>query len=188
MLLIAMVVMWTQARLKQQRLGKDPKTSSEIRSFMRLAGLGCVFLQIDKVVMYASRQLKIHKKNYTTHGLELGAVVFTLKIWKHVLVTRSWWKIYFSVLVDIAEGIGNTAKHAYDLSSSNGQTKSPVLWAKIREIRLIGPELVQETTNKEYWTDTNMHVPLEEFKVHRALRFVENPVEIKDREDFMKTK
>ncbi|GJX89530.1 putative reverse transcriptase domain-containing protein [Tanacetum coccineum] len=36
----------------------------------------------DKVIMYASHQLKIYKKNYTTYGLELGAVVFTLKIWK----------------------------------------------------------------------------------------------------------
>ncbi|GJS03239.1 reverse transcriptase domain-containing protein [Tanacetum coccineum] len=174
--------------------------------------------------MYASWKLKIHERNYTTHGLELGAVVFTLKIWKHVLVTsskawsacvdhlRSWWKIYFAVLVDIAEGIGNTAKHAYDLSSSNGRTKSPVLWAEIGEIRSIGPELVQETTNKvilikeklkaardcqksyvgnrrkhlelklEYWTDANMHVPLEEIKVHKTLHFVEEPVEIIDRE------
>ncbi|GKB05213.1 hypothetical protein Tco_0833408 [Tanacetum coccineum] len=104
--------------------------------------------------------------------------------------SRSWWKIYFAVLVDIAEGTGNTAKHAYDLTSSNGQTKkckSPVLWAEIGEIRSIGLELVQETTNKEYWMDADMHVPLEEIKLHRALRFVENPVEIKDREDFMKT-
>ncbi|GJU02083.1 hypothetical protein Tco_1112421, partial [Tanacetum coccineum] len=36
---------------------------------------------------------------------------------------RSWWKIYFAVLVDIAEGIGNTAKNAYNLSSSDGRTK-----------------------------------------------------------------
>ncbi|GKC17061.1 zinc finger, CCHC-type containing protein [Tanacetum coccineum] len=98
--------------------------------------------------MYASRQLKIHETNYTTHGLELGAVVFTLKIWKQVLVTRSWWKIYFTGLVDIAEGIGNTAKHAYDLPSSNGRTKSPVLWAEIREIRSIRPELLQETVGE----------------------------------------
>ncbi|GJW61315.1 putative reverse transcriptase domain-containing protein [Tanacetum coccineum] len=42
---------------------------------------------------------------------------------------------------------------------------SPVLWAGIGEVWSIGPELVQETTNKEYWTDANMHVPLEEIKV-----------------------
>ncbi|GKB16832.1 retrotransposon protein, putative, ty3-gypsy subclass, partial [Tanacetum coccineum] len=48
-------------------------------------GLGCVLLQRGKVIAYASRQLKIHEKNYTTHDLELGAVVFALKIWRHYL-------------------------------------------------------------------------------------------------------
>ncbi|GKA73994.1 putative reverse transcriptase domain-containing protein, partial [Tanacetum coccineum] len=48
-------------------------------------GLGVVLMQREKVIAYASRQLKIHDKNYTTHDLELGAVVFTLKIWRHCL-------------------------------------------------------------------------------------------------------
>ncbi|KAI3825341.1 hypothetical protein L1987_06823 [Smallanthus sonchifolius] len=48
-------------------------------------GLGCVLMQRGKVIAYASRQLKIHEKNYTTHDLELGAVVFMLKIWRHYL-------------------------------------------------------------------------------------------------------
>nr|GEX41432.1 putative reverse transcriptase domain, ribonuclease H-like domain, aspartic peptidase domain protein [Tanacetum cinerariifolium] len=47
--------------------------------------LGAVLMQRDKVISYASRQLKIHEKNYTTHDLELGAVVFALKIWRHYL-------------------------------------------------------------------------------------------------------
>ncbi|KAD6120027.1 hypothetical protein E3N88_11298 [Mikania micrantha] len=46
-------------------------------------GLGCVLMQKDKVIAYASRQLKTHENNYTTHDLELGAVVFALKIWRH---------------------------------------------------------------------------------------------------------
>ncbi|GKB97230.1 putative reverse transcriptase domain-containing protein [Tanacetum coccineum] len=48
-------------------------------------GLGCVLIQRGKVIAYASRQLKIHEKNYTTHDLELGAVVFALKICRHYL-------------------------------------------------------------------------------------------------------
>ncbi|GKE04169.1 putative reverse transcriptase domain-containing protein, partial [Tanacetum coccineum] len=48
-------------------------------------GLGAVLIQNEKVVAYASRQLKIHEKNYTTHDLELGEVVFSLKIWRHYL-------------------------------------------------------------------------------------------------------
>ncbi|GKC68998.1 retrotransposon protein, putative, ty3-gypsy subclass, partial [Tanacetum coccineum] len=43
--------------------------------------LGAVLMQNEKVIAYALRQLKIHEKNYTTHDLELGAVVFALKMW-----------------------------------------------------------------------------------------------------------
>ncbi|GKA05102.1 putative reverse transcriptase domain-containing protein [Tanacetum coccineum] len=48
-------------------------------------GFGCVLMQRGKVIAYASRQLKKHEKNFTTHDLELGAVVFALKIWRHYL-------------------------------------------------------------------------------------------------------
>ncbi|GJS91963.1 putative reverse transcriptase domain-containing protein [Tanacetum coccineum] len=48
-------------------------------------GLGAVLMQKEKVIAYASRHLKIHEKNYTTHDLELGAVVFALKMWRHYL-------------------------------------------------------------------------------------------------------
>ncbi|GKB30137.1 putative reverse transcriptase domain-containing protein [Tanacetum coccineum] len=48
-----------------------------------IKGLGAVLMQREKVIAYASRQLKIHENNYTTHDLELGAVVFALKIWRH---------------------------------------------------------------------------------------------------------
>ncbi|GJY05204.1 putative reverse transcriptase domain-containing protein [Tanacetum coccineum] len=43
-------------------------------------GLGAVLMRREKVIAYASRQLQIHEKNYMTHDLELGAVVFALKI------------------------------------------------------------------------------------------------------------
>ncbi|GJR44474.1 putative reverse transcriptase domain-containing protein [Tanacetum coccineum] len=48
-------------------------------------GLGVVLMQREKVIAYASRQLKVHEKNYTTHDLELGSVIFALKIWRHYL-------------------------------------------------------------------------------------------------------
>nr|GFA47702.1 retrovirus-related Pol polyprotein from transposon 17.6 [Tanacetum cinerariifolium] len=86
----------------------SPKSPTEIRQFLGLAGapilalpegsedfiaycdasikgLGAVLMQRGKVISYASRQLKIHEKNYTTNDLELGAVVFALKIWRHYL-------------------------------------------------------------------------------------------------------
>jgi hypothetical protein len=48
-------------------------------------GLGCVLMQQGKVIAYASRQLKTYERNYPTHDLELAAIVFALKIWRHYL-------------------------------------------------------------------------------------------------------
>ena len=48
-------------------------------------GLGCVLMQHGKVIAYASRQLKKHEQNYPTHDLEMAAVIFALKIWRHYL-------------------------------------------------------------------------------------------------------
>ena len=50
-----------------------------------IMGLGAVLMQRGRVIAYASRQLKPHEANYPTHDLELGAVVFALKIWRHYL-------------------------------------------------------------------------------------------------------
>nr|GEX24541.1 putative reverse transcriptase domain-containing protein [Tanacetum cinerariifolium] len=50
-----------------------------------IQGLGAVLMQREKVIAYASRQLKPYEENYTTHDLELRAVMFALKIWRHYL-------------------------------------------------------------------------------------------------------
>jgi len=47
--------------------------------------LGCVLMQEKKAVTYASRQLKVHERNYPTHDLQLATIVFALKIWRHYL-------------------------------------------------------------------------------------------------------
>ncbi|GJR19763.1 putative reverse transcriptase domain-containing protein [Tanacetum coccineum] len=47
--------------------------------------LGAVLMQREKVIAYASRQIKVHEKNYTTHNLEVRVVVFALKSWRHYL-------------------------------------------------------------------------------------------------------
>ena len=52
-------------------------------------------MQDDRVITYASRQLKKHEVNYTTHDLELAAMVFALKIWRHYL-----YKETFQVFID----------------------------------------------------------------------------------------
>ena len=48
-------------------------------------GFGAVLMQDDKVIAYASRQLKVHEKNYPVHNLELAAIVHALKIWRRGL-------------------------------------------------------------------------------------------------------
>ncbi|KAL0560329.1 hypothetical protein IC582_000730 [Cucumis melo] len=63
----------------------DGSGSFVIYSDASKKGLGCVLMQQGKVVAYASRQLKSHEQNYPTHDLELAAVVFSLKIWRHYL-------------------------------------------------------------------------------------------------------
>ncbi|GJZ29754.1 putative reverse transcriptase domain-containing protein [Tanacetum coccineum] len=161
---------------------------------------------------------------------------------------RFRWMIYFVVLADAAESVSDAIRFEYCLASSSGWTKSPVLWAEIGESSLIGPELVQETTDKfevgdrvllkvSPWkgvirfgkrgklapryvgpfeilkrigpvayrlrlpeelssvhdtfhvsnlkkclADANLHVPLNEIKIDKILHFVEEPVEIMDRE------
>ena len=82
---------------------KPPKNASEVRSFLGLAWYYRKFVEgfskiaapltkltrkdvkFDRVITYASRQLKKHEENYLTHDLELATVVFALKIWRHYL-------------------------------------------------------------------------------------------------------
>ena len=49
-------------------------------------GLGCVLMQRGRVISFASRQLKPHERNYPIHDLELAAVIFALKVWRHYLL------------------------------------------------------------------------------------------------------
>ena len=64
-----------------------PDSVSEFEIFCDASkeGLRCVLMNKGKVIAYASRQLKIHEKNYPVHDLELAAVVFALKLWRHYL-------------------------------------------------------------------------------------------------------
>ncbi|GJU74678.1 putative reverse transcriptase domain-containing protein [Tanacetum coccineum] len=50
-----------------------------------IKGFGAVLMQREKVIAYALRQLRKNEENYTTHDLELGAVVFALRLWRHYL-------------------------------------------------------------------------------------------------------
>src|SRR5688572_31719175 len=88
---------WTDACEKSFQILKEKLTSAPILTLLdgvegfvvycdaSRIGLGCVLMQKGKVIAYASRQLKVHERNYPTHDLELAAVVFALKIWRHFL-------------------------------------------------------------------------------------------------------
>ncbi|GJU31393.1 putative reverse transcriptase domain-containing protein [Tanacetum coccineum] len=78
------------AKIESIKDWASTKTPTEIRQFLVLAGLGAILMQKEKVIAYASRQLMVHEKNYTTHDLELGAVVFALKMWRHYLYGTKW--------------------------------------------------------------------------------------------------
>ncbi|GJZ42202.1 putative reverse transcriptase domain-containing protein [Tanacetum coccineum] len=140
-------------------------------------GLGAVLMQNKKVIAYASRQLKIHEKNYTTYDLELGAVVFTLTIWRHCLYgtkctvftdhkssqhildqkelnmrQRHWLELLSDYDCEICYHPGKANVVADALSHKERiktlQCRSLVCWAKVGEVQLTGLEIVHETTEK----------------------------------------
>ncbi|GJY89492.1 putative reverse transcriptase domain-containing protein [Tanacetum coccineum] len=186
-------------------------------------GLGAVLMQNEKVIAYASRQLKINEKNYTTHDLELGAVVFALKIWRHYLNSQETTEKVEKVIQ-----IKQRMQAARDRQKSYADLKrkpmefqvgdrvmlkvSPwkgvVRFGKRGKLnpRYVGPfkvlekigtvayklELPQELSRvhntfhvsnlKKCYSDEPLAVPLEGLHVDDKLRFVEEPVEIMDRE------
>nr|GEZ74539.1 putative reverse transcriptase domain-containing protein [Tanacetum cinerariifolium] len=83
----------TTFQLLKQKLCEDPilelpKGNDDFVAYCDASyqGLGAVLMQREKVIAYASRQLKPNEENYTTHDLKLGAVVFALKIQRHYII------------------------------------------------------------------------------------------------------
>ncbi|GJT74751.1 putative reverse transcriptase domain-containing protein [Tanacetum coccineum] len=149
-------------------------------------GLGCVLMQRDKVNAYASRQLKIHEKNYTTHDLELGAVVFNVPIRYHPskanvvadalsrkehLKPRRVRAMAMTIQSGMKVLILEAQKEAFEQENLPSERLNGLeqqmekrddgslyffgrIWVplvgdvEIGESSLIGPELVQETTDK----------------------------------------
>ena len=72
-------------------------------------GFGCVLMQRNKVIAYASRQLKVNEIDYPTHDLELGAIIFALKIWRHYL-----YGVRFTIYSD-----HKSLKHIFDQKELN---------------------------------------------------------------------
>ncbi|GJX69740.1 putative reverse transcriptase domain-containing protein [Tanacetum coccineum] len=196
--------------------------------------LGCMLMQRGKVIAYASWQLKIHEKNYTTHDLELEGVKYAPK--------EGWIELFSDYDCEIryhpeeatvvADALSEASKEdnapaemlcgldqqmekkiedthlplaefSYNNSYHSSvrcapfealygrKCRSPILWAEIRENRYkqlgfeVGDKVILEVLSwkgEKYLADSNLHVPVEEIKVDKTLRFVEEPVEIIDRE------
>ncbi|GKE95914.1 putative reverse transcriptase domain-containing protein [Tanacetum coccineum] len=167
-------------------------------------------MQRGKVIAYASRQLKILEKNYTTHDLELGAVVFALKTWRHYMygtkseklkAVRDRQKSYADYRRKPLEfKVGDRVmlkvspwKGVIDFGKKGKLAPRYVRPFEILEriglvaYRLRLPEElsgVHDTFHvsslKKCLADSSLHVPLGEIKVDKTLRFVEEPVEIMD--------
>ncbi|KAA3486535.1 DNA/RNA polymerases superfamily protein [Gossypium australe] len=103
----------------------QPESGKEfvIYSDASLNGLGCILIQEGKVIAYALRQLKLHEKNYPTHDLELAAIVFALKIWRHYLFGekchRRWLKLLkdYELVLDYHPGKANVVADALSQKS-----------------------------------------------------------------------
>ncbi|KAI3695283.1 hypothetical protein L1987_78278 [Smallanthus sonchifolius] len=176
-------IMVDPAKIMTVREWNIPKTPTEIRSFFRLAGyyrrfiqdfskiaspltkltrkegLGCVLMQRGRVISNASRQLKIHEANYPTHNLELAAVVFALKIWRHYLygVKGDGWNYLKDYDCEIIYHPGKENVVADDLSRKDVPTPIRVKACQLiatsdvmREIKRAQDEaLIEENIKKE---------------------------------------
>ncbi|GKC19612.1 putative reverse transcriptase domain-containing protein [Tanacetum coccineum] len=125
-------------------------------------GLDAVLMQKEKVIAYASRQLKVHEKNHTTHDLELRAVVFALKMWRHNLYgTRCVVFTDHKSLQHILDQkelnmrqqrwLELLSDYDYEIRYHLGKAnvcRSPICWAEVGDSQLTGLEIIHETTEK----------------------------------------
>ncbi|GJW10635.1 putative reverse transcriptase domain-containing protein [Tanacetum coccineum] len=178
-------------------------------------GLGVVLMQNEKVIAYASRQLKIHEKNYTTHDLELGAVVFALKIWRHYLYgtkctvftdhkslqhildqkelnmrQHRWLELLMMTIgLDLPKQILEAQTEARKLENLEAEDVGGVSQSGTVAYRLELPQQLSRVHRtfhvsilKKCLFDKPLAIPLDEIHIDDKLYFVEEPMEIMDRE------
>nr|GEU41426.1 putative reverse transcriptase domain-containing protein [Tanacetum cinerariifolium] len=182
----------------------DPAFEQSFRSRVRSAenfivycdashkGLGVVLMQNEKVIAYASRQLKIHEKNYTTHDLELGA--------KELNMRQRYWLDFLSDYDCEIRYHPEKANVVADALSRKEPIKPLCIQAFIRPFKVLSKvetvayrlELPQQLSRvsstfhvsnlKKCSSDEPLAIPLDEKYVNDKLYFIEEPLEIMDHE------
>nr|GEX66690.1 putative reverse transcriptase domain-containing protein [Tanacetum cinerariifolium] len=140
------------AKIKAIKSWDAPTTPTEVRQFLGLAG----YYRREKVIAYACRQLKVYEENYTTHNLELGAVVFALRLWRHY----SYGTKCVQMLVDALsrkERIKQLGVRAFMMTIHNDLPKQireaqegtmKKKYSEVGDSRLTRPELICDTKKK----------------------------------------
>nr|GEZ29886.1 putative reverse transcriptase domain-containing protein [Tanacetum cinerariifolium] len=168
-------------------------------------GLGVALMKNEKVIAYACRQLKIHEKNYATHDLELGAVVFALKMWRHYLYGTRVGDAQVTGPEIIHETTEKIVQIKIRTQAARNQKKSyanlkrkPIdfqvgdrvmLKVHLGKGLLELPQQLSRVHNtfyvsniKKCLSDESLVILLEELRVDDKLHFMEEPVEVMDRE------
>ncbi|GKA22737.1 putative reverse transcriptase domain-containing protein [Tanacetum coccineum] len=130
-------------------------------------GFGAVLMQREKVIAYASRQLRKNEENYTTHDLELGAVVFALRLWIHYLYgtkIQTLEDMLRACVIDfgsdwdkhlpLAEFSYNNSYHASIKAAPfealyGRKYRSPVCWSAVGDVQLTRPEMIRENEEND---------------------------------------
>nr|GEX72473.1 retrotransposon protein, putative, Ty3-gypsy subclass [Tanacetum cinerariifolium] len=217
------------AKIESIKDWASPKTPTEICQFLGLAGyyrrfiegfskiaksmtklthkgIKCCINAREKVIAYASRQLKVHEQNYTTDDLELGSVVFALKIWRHYLYgtkctvftdhkslqhildqkelnmrQRRWLELLSDYNCDIRYHPGKANVAAPYEALYGRKCRSPVCWAEVGEAQLTGPKIIQETTEKIMLIKQRIQAAQDQQKGYADLKRKPMEFEVRDR-------
>ncbi|GKC57775.1 putative reverse transcriptase domain-containing protein [Tanacetum coccineum] len=164
-----------------------------------LQGLGAVLMQREKVIAYASRQLKPHEENYTTHDLELGAVVqiSTLRLLAARDPTRSYANVRRKPLeFRIGDRVMLKVSPRKDVIRFGKRGKlNPRYIGPFKTLKMVGPvaytlELLEELNNihstfyvsnlKKCLSDESLVIPMKELQLDDKVNFMEELVEIMD--------
>ncbi|GJU78538.1 putative reverse transcriptase domain-containing protein [Tanacetum coccineum] len=143
-------------------------------------GLGVVLMQREKVIAYASRQLKIHEKNYTTQDLELGVVVFALKIFGGTTCMEPKLLSDYDCEIRYHPGKANVIADALSRKERDQLICVKYTYPFIPKKAQLSPK--QTKNGKDMLVFVCAAVPLDGLHFDDKLQFVEEPVEIMDRE------